>query len=586
MKKTLLLAAALVTATSMMADWGPYDEPTRIFPIDTNDYGFSASPGTNVLWTVIYDSTVDEAASTEEITKAKYQFRLQGVRPDGTLVFPEGGKLISEYANLSFSMYNNRVFTDRDGNAIVMVQDLRNSDTTVRAYTLTLYKVSPDGEMLWGEDGICPTTNTRIQYLTASQACQLQDGTYVVCWQGMSTGVSYMQRISEDGKTFYWGERGISADGVYPILIPAEDNQVTLVYIAGGIRAMKFDMDGEKAWSSPARVFPYSFNSMTPDYLMFDAIPLPDGKTLVFWRDDRDNKGYYSPYISIVTSDGKLLFSGASDDGDVKLTTSQMFSCMGITAAPDPDGDGVVAMWISNFANMNNYGGLTAQRVNMDGELEWGDEGLPFEEATTETSYELGSIQPDNEGNLAFFYTWSAKDGGLAGWNNMNNLVRLVDPKTGDPLWKEDISLLASPAHVSSLDAFNFPEQKCWITTWTRGTYSQGNEVRVAQRINYDGQLITDGPGEDPAISVGKIKTDGELTVTVCGDNLRIYSPEETEATIHIYDITGAEASVPVHTTLQKGENKSCILTQSIGTYLISIYTHIGNKTIKLVKQQ
>ena len=282
MKKLLLMSAALLAAASASANWGSYANPLKVFPTGTPVYGHTTYGGTDLVWTVIYEPTKD-TDDPEEIQENVYSYMLQGVKGDGSLVFPEGGKLISNYTNLSFTEFNRYVFTDRDNNAIVMARDLRNSDTDAREFSLYLYKVSPEGEMLWGEDGISIDGDNKCTDLTATEMCQLDDGSYVVSYMAPNQGVIYMQRVSNDGQTKYWGEKGIQLSGVYPWLTRSLDNQVILVYINNGVlKAMKYDFDGSEAWPKAIDVYAGGFTGRTPPHAIVRCVSSgDDGGVLV-----------------------------------------------------------------------------------------------------------------------------------------------------------------------------------------------------------------------------------------------------------------------------------------------------------------
>ncbi|MDE5922315.1 MAG: hypothetical protein K2G79_02355, partial [Muribaculum sp.] len=71
---------------------------------------------------------------------------------DGNPTFPAEGLLLCDYANWSYTVVNEYLMVDHEGNAIVVVHDCRNSSAKGKSYTA--YKVNAKGEMLWGEDGV------------------------------------------------------------------------------------------------------------------------------------------------------------------------------------------------------------------------------------------------------------------------------------------------------------------------------------------------------------------------------------------------------------------------------------------------
>ena len=71
---------------------------------------------------------------------------------------------------------------DKDGNAIVVVHDLRNSPSEEQLLSYTIYKVSPEGEMLWGNEGLSIDGGISYETSAAMKVIQLEDGSYVFAW--------------------------------------------------------------------------------------------------------------------------------------------------------------------------------------------------------------------------------------------------------------------------------------------------------------------------------------------------------------------------------------------------------------------
>ena len=72
------------------------------------------------------------------------------------------------------------VNTVASGNAIVAVYDWRMGATDFEGYTV--YKVSPEGEFLWGEEGITLEGEKYYDLVAYMSICQMTDGSYVFAW--------------------------------------------------------------------------------------------------------------------------------------------------------------------------------------------------------------------------------------------------------------------------------------------------------------------------------------------------------------------------------------------------------------------
>ena len=150
MKKSLFTLFAIGLAFGVSAQWTA--DPLLVFPEESSLYvhEMKTGPGGTTYFLIDHPAGADEY-DFENVT---YDFRLQAYDKDGNKQFTEDpyGKLISNYPNRSWTTCNDYLMVDRDDNAIVSVADCRNSDSKLMSYTI--YKVSPTGEMLWGEDGI------------------------------------------------------------------------------------------------------------------------------------------------------------------------------------------------------------------------------------------------------------------------------------------------------------------------------------------------------------------------------------------------------------------------------------------------
>lgn len=80
--------------------------------------------------------------------------RLQCVSPDGQLLFGENGISLAQTKNLSWTMCNQELLACSDGTVIAVICDCRDQEgsTLVRSYYV--YRMDVEGNQLWGENGI------------------------------------------------------------------------------------------------------------------------------------------------------------------------------------------------------------------------------------------------------------------------------------------------------------------------------------------------------------------------------------------------------------------------------------------------
>lgn len=182
-KHHIILSLCLACASGLHAEWGNSPETNILeFPEGTNNYAHEVAVSKNGdVWSVIYHPNYTEAAGEEDVSHVVYEYRLQCHDRDGNPRFAPEGLLVSAFKNKSYTVVNNYLFVDDEGNAVVMVSDLRNSNE--RGMSFTAYRVSPQGEMLWGEDGVAVSNAERpCALFSCMQGVEMDDGSFMFAW--------------------------------------------------------------------------------------------------------------------------------------------------------------------------------------------------------------------------------------------------------------------------------------------------------------------------------------------------------------------------------------------------------------------
>ncbi|MGN0237084.1 MAG: hypothetical protein ACI4AK_03240 [Lepagella sp.] len=515
MKKSISTLLIVGLAFGASAQWS--DVPQLVFPEESSMYvhEMKTGPGGTTYFLIDHPAGADEY----DFENVKYDFRLQAYDKDGNKLFDgEYGKLISNYPNRSWTTCNDYLMVDRDDNAIISVADCRNSDSKQMSYTI--YKVSPSGEMLWGEDGVNVDGGEARDFTAHMSMTQLDDGAYVFAWQrsyGENNWAIEIMKVSADGRLLWDADetRMISdaTSYTYPYLVNAGDNQCILVYAKGSnqeIYARKLDIDGTCAWSEDTRVYRSGWGQI-PIWTILDVQPSGDGGVIIGWNDDRAFTNVDSAYISYVTSDGQLGFSAASENGDVKLGYSEMRALQ--VKVTEYNGD-FYAMW-RETSSAQSWNSIRAQRISKSGELLWDEEGVdvfPMEE----TSLGYFTITPNGDGNIALFYMK----------NDLSNVTCYVDPRnaqTGERAEDQEEAIQISDPLVSSasnLMAEPCAEHKFWAISWLEG-YT--NYSWYLQRLGFDYKLGADTSGvKDVAAdrNAGSFKYNGSAFSSANGGRL------------------------------------------------------------------
>lgn len=522
--------AGIAIAANAAAQWGTsVDDPLEVFPPGTGSYAteVKAAPDGSV-WALIYHPNLRNAAGETDTQNVVYEYILQHFDPNGNETFP-GGMLISDYKNISYTVVNDYLLVDKDGNAIVSVIDNRNSGSGGRSYTA--YKVSPTGEMLWGEDGVAVSDALNpAPFGTCMRMVQLEDGSFVFAWQEMDDNYSAvrLQRISNDGKPM-WDLNKTTIEGDvnnYPYLVNSGDNTFILVYgksASSVMYARKMDFEAESVWGKDVRIYRGGWGS-TPLHTKIDVQPSGDGGVLVAWCDDRNSTNIETPYLSYVTTDGKLGFAGQSDEADVKLTYDNWRSFNVATTAA-ADGSGFYVIWRHTDTNQG-FQGIMMQKVDKEGELLWGDNPPEMYE-TAPGSLSYLSIQPTEEGGACGFfmkyYSYFEQEG-----------IAVLINSNGDFLWDDNGAIKVTPGTraTSSLKSQPYGE-KSWLLNWTdNGTSAEDKETTYMMNI-----LDDDGNFGKEITAVESVKSD-KGSIRFNGESLLLNAPDGTG--LNIFDTTGS----------------------------------------------
>lgn len=432
-----------------------------------------------------YCPNLKEAEDEYDTDNVVYEYRLQAIDKNGVRKFGDLGLLISDYPNRSYCVVNDYIYLDKEGNIIVVVFDARahEYEDLMGAYA---YKISPEGEKLWGEDGVLLGNGRDL--VAAMRMVELTDGSIVFAWMrshGQLLAID-LQRISAKGER-QWEptEVGLNDETItyqYPYLVDAGMNQFILVYAKGGAQdlyARKMDFDGTSVWSEDTRIYRGGWGSI-PLWTILDVKPSGDGGVILGWNDDRSMTNIETAYMSYVTKDGEIGFSGASDNGDVKLNYSEFrnFNCK---VMADPAGDGFLAFW-RETSEGQSWQRMVMQKVSKEGELLYGDEGVMIADFE-ETNFGYNSIQPGNEGEAALFYMRQN-----AGYGDVDVLYITFKTETGEFLMEEPHRLIAGTKERSSMTSHVCQEEGFWILKWKEDYKDENNntqEKHLLYRLDY-----------------------------------------------------------------------------------------------------
>lgn len=519
-----------------------------------------------------YCPNLKEAEDEYDTDNVVYEYRLQAIDKNGVRKFGDLGLLISDYPNRSYCVVNDYLYLDKEGNIIVVVFDARahEYEDLMGAYA---YKISPEGEKLWGEDGVLLGNGRDL--VAAMRMVELTDGSIVFAWMrshGQLLAID-LQRITAKGEP-QWEptEVGLNDETVtyqYPYLVDAGMNQFILVYAKGGAQdlyARKMDFDGTSVWSEDTRIYRGGWGSI-PLWTILDVKPSGDGGVILGWNDDRSMTNIETAYMSYVTKDGEIGFSGASDNGDVKLNYSEFrnFNCK---VMADPAGDGFLAFW-RETSEGQSWQRMVMQKVSKEGELLYGDEGVMIADFE-ETNFGYNSIQPGNEGVAALFYMRQN-----AGYGDVDVLYITFKTETGEFLMEEPHRLIAGTKERSSMTSHVCQEEGFWILKWKEDYKDENNntqEKHLLYRLDY---RVNDTTSVENIITISD-------NFYHSNEYFMINAANAGKAQIEIFDLMGRKIDDINNVELNAGLN-TIAWTNKSGAYIAKMTVNNEVLTCKIL---
>ena len=577
MKKTLLIVvAAVLSCISAVAQWNSNNAVNMLaWPEGKSYYSneMKMAPDGSV-WLAVNHPSVNGVATSLQLFDA-----------NGNKKFAEP-LLVSDYPSRTWTSCSQILFVDRDGNAIVAVYDWRMGATDFEGYTV--YKVSPEGEFLWGEDGITLEGENVYDLVAAMSICQLADGSYVFAWMHNRDGnfnmmSIEMQRISAEGEML-WNAEDVrlydeTSNYMYPYVIDGGNNQVIMLYAKGSsqdLYARKLDFDGSTVWSKDTRIYNGGWGSI-PIWTILDVHPTGDGGFIVSWNDDRFYTEIESAYMAYVKSNGELGFS--ADNGQILGLAG--WRSLHVRSYYDKASDSFYAIWNECSAGQS-WSRMVGQRISKEGDLLWGENAVELK-PMEQTSYLFSSIQNAANDEIAFFYmrnyagTFGDVEAFVTTVNVNDTTIRRESEFTKGERVSEKASLETTPMYNGEY----------WVAKWEDGgsvtEVEEGTDIDrlMIQRINNDFTL--------GVAAVEAVRTENNyfeaLATLVDGEAMFATNlAAATQATLAIYDINGALVATPFEGVLAAGKQYiEWNADVPAGIYLATLTTAYGVETVKLL---
>jgi len=431
-----------------------------------------------VLPKIVVDSDGFAYISWFSVESGNYNVRLQRLDPNGASQWEENGKLISSELQDSWITDYDMAISP-DGFAVITFQDIRTGQNNPVAY-----RISPDGVLMWGPTGILLADDTNFD--PSPKTCVTTLGNAVFAWQSMpDVGESEvrLQKISPDGDLL-WGDGIIlsqsGVDFAAPYLLPAEGDYVYLIwhketgtfpYPDRGLYVQKLDVDGSFMWGTDVEIYaPVASGPVVSLEMCRD-----DTGGIIFTWYNSDIYTHFDSYVQRMDSTGTITMPANGVIASTSTIRNHMYPAPAFLNQTQE-----IVLFFSEQDSDQITRGLYAQKFDMVGNRLWGNEG----KGLIELSYnDYGHLMADGFGNQAVCIYQAAEFG-----TTMDAKIQAVMlDSTGNFVWDEqfiDLSTYQSSKLHNVMTGYYMGQ---WVAVW-EDERNDGGDI-YAQNIQLDGTL-------------------------------------------------------------------------------------------------
>ena len=521
---------------------------------------------------IIYEDTV----SAQEHILMRYN-------ADGTSAWSEP-LIVANAPNKGYTMYTKYLFVDDEDNIFLNIPDCRY-DTFESLWpagyykwekmTLNVYKISKDGEQLWGGNGL-PIDRDGHVLIALCSAIMLEDSGLILSWLqedlfGSSTvTTTKIARISSSGDILWVND--LSPSGHSATLVNGGSNQFIIVYMQGTslsavtpIYAQKLNSKGDLVWG-PVMIYDKGGTPPRAAHLNIKVLPVKRG-FFVSWYADPDGDNFEDVYCSYVNRSGDLAFAGGTSGTKLGYAPNiRQFSPVGIY---DEDNEYVYYTW-SEQSNGQTWSGIVGQKINLNGELMWDANGITVG-PMLERRVEYQSVQLDSAGNPCFFYLQYT--GG-----NMGYVQKLSTD--GNMLWNTTFN--ETGADLITLPYANGQ----WIALWIMSSGTTVARVRAQNILDGSSGISVSEELTSSAKSQSNISFNVTRNPVFGGTSFIVKGLQGKRADISVYGATGKKVAAVFNGETVSDEQEFVWDIPALlpkGIYFATLRSGSDIKTLKIV---
>lgn len=455
-----------------------------------------------------------------------YSVRLQRLDSQGNELWTNNGILISNNPSMTW-LTDWDMTADVHNHCIMTWQDIRNGNNNTYAY-----RISPDGDFVWGANGIALSNNSAFN--AAPKVISTPAGNAVFAW--MSDNVIIMQKLSPEGVR-QWGLNGITLSSTntfsWPQLMPVGDDDFIMKFFEDSgppnaptrhVFAQRYNNAGSPVWASPVVISNAGGISAWTQILPF----INDGYDgfYIAWHDDRDFNQMASVWVQHVNSSGEIKYAA----NGVEASSNASFNHFYPQLASPAGSDNLFVYW-NEMNDLQTLRGIYGQKFSPTGTRMWENSGKIFIPISSTDVLPLAARSTPTDMVLFYEQYINAISGHL-------KAMRIATD--GSYVWPQETVTISSVSSTKVHTDINELQNNQWILSWEDDR--SGSSDIYAQNILLDGTLGIWNPqfgsisgqvtltGENADVTLATV-TAG--TVSVHPDNEGLYVIDEIEAGVY-----------------------------------------------------
>lgn len=507
---------------------------------------------------------------------SNYNVRLQRLDKDGYPLWEDNGMLVSDHPQMSW-LTDWDLTTDNENHAIVTFQDVRSNDNN----NPVAYRISPNGDMLWGDDGILLSDNDIFEVNPV--ACALNSGNIVIAWisenEISEDGEVHLQKISPTGELL-WPELVVIAKSGKNMNAPEVFNAgLDFVYVAWheetgffsapnrGLYLQQLNENGDFMWPEDKEIY-----APVPSGIVvtLEAKQNQNGSILFTWYGN-DQGSHFNCWVQYMENTGDLLMPANGVVVSTSMQRNHMYPTATYLEMPQE-----IVVFYSEQDLSQNQRGLYAQKFDLNGNRKWTDDG---KELIALSNNDISLPMSGGVDNKAICVYQVVEFGSI------NSIVQatMLDVY-GNYVWEDefiDMCTYQSSKLHAVMSKYAFGQ---WIAVW-EDERNDGGDI-YAQNIQPDGTLGMVTTSINNPTSSENILVKVQPNPFVNEVSFDISTPETGDIVIEIFDLTGKR--MEIISSDKRNESASVSFDTKeypAGFYFYSLRINNNERFGKLIKQ-